>query len=951
MENNSFRPDYLFEVSWEICNKVGGIHTAISSRARLVSEKFNDNYILIGPDVWKETRNNPEFTEEPYMFRAWKRFAESSGIKVKTGRWNIPGNPIVILVDFTPLFSQKDKIFYDYWEKYQLDSITGQWLYVEPALFGHAAAQVIENFYQFNLTAKHSLVVHFHDWTTGTGILYLKNSVPQASTVYTAYATNVGRTMASQQQKKFGPEQNAVEESNKLGVRARHSLESLAVKYADTFTTLSQELQEECSLILDRKADFIIPNGIDFNNLPNEATYNEKRIKARNKIQNVAEALTNRSVDKDSLFILHSGLYDFQNKGTDVFIKSLSNLNHESKKDIVAVICLPGNQTGPKAQVIERIHNCDYSQPVTHEILTHNLKDELNDPVIIALREAGLQNLTEDKVKVIFVPTYLNGEDGIFNIVYHDLLPGFDLTVLPSFYDSWSHTPMESISLSVPTITSDLTGFARYLEQINKGNESVMIIKRSTLNTEETIKEITQQILHFSELSPDKQNEIRKMAFETSHLFNWENFLTNYCSAYEAAENLAQTRYELFKNKKIAETFIQAETGLKKMPVWKKVFIKSYIPERLYPLQIIAKNIWWSWNYDAQELYEIIDPVLWGEVNRNPILMLESLTVSKFAELEKNTSFLEKLDNVYARFNEYMNTPTPDAENKIAYFSMEYGLHDSIKIYSGGLGVLAGDYLKEASDSNKPIVAIGLLYRYGYFTQSLSIHGEQQSNYIPQKFTNLPLLPVRDDKNDWVLISFGFPGRTVYAKVWKLMVGRVPLFLLDTDIPENNEQDRSITHQLYGGDWENRLKQEIILGIGGVKLLRTLDIHPSIYHCNEGHAALLSLERLKLLVEKHLYSFNEAVEIVRATTLFTTHTPVPAGHDAFTEDLIRTYLSHYAEKINIDWNKLVGLGRVYENDSFEKFSMSVLAAKLSGEINGVSRIHGKVTREMFNNIW
>jgi alpha-glucan phosphorylase-like protein len=287
----------------------------------------------------------------------------------------------------------------------------------------------------------------------------------------------------------------------------------------------------------------------------------------------------------------------------------------------------------------------------------------------------------------------------------------------------------------------------------------------------------------------------------------------------------------------------------------------------------------------------------------------------------------------------------------IAYFSMEYGLHDTIKIFSGGLGMLAGDYLKEASDSNVNIIGVGLLYRYGYFIQSLSIFGDQIANYTPQKFTHLPLIPMRDESGNWQRVTFPLPGRTLYAKIWRVDVGRVPLYLLDTDIEENIEADRSITHQLYGGDLENRLRQELLLGVGGIRMLDILGIKPDIYHSNEGHSAFIGLERLRKLIQNEKLTFPQAIEVVRSSTLFTTHTPVPAGHDTFPEEMIRRYLSHIPEHLNIKWDNVVNLGKMVENDPNERFSMSVLAAKLSQEINAVSRIHGRVTREMFQKLY
>ena len=312
---------------------------------------------------------------------------------------------------------------------------------------------------------------------------------------------------------------------------------------------------------------------------------------------------------------------------------------------------------------------------------------------------------------------------------------------------------------------------------------------------------------------------------------------------------------------------------------------------------------------------------------------------------------MSRLKVVIEHFDAYMAKSVEKKGPKIAYFSMEFGLHESVQIYSGGLGVLAGDYLKEASDSNSDMIGIGLLYRYGYFKQTLSPFGEQIPQYFPQRFNHLPIKPVRYPDGEWITVGISLPGRVLYAKVWKLEVGRIPLYLLDADIEENSENDRFVTHQLYGGDLEVRFKQELLLGVGGIRMIEAIGIEPDLYHCNEGHAAFIGIERLREYVQNHQLSFLQAIELVRASTLFTTHTPVPAGHDAFTEDLLRTYIPHYAIRLNISWNTFMNLGRYYENHNDQKFSMSVLAAKLSQEMNGVSRIHGQVSRQMFKDMY
>ena len=316
-------------------------------------------------------------------------------------------------------------------------------------------------------------------------------------------------------------------------------------------------------------------------------------------------------------------------------------------------------------------------------------------------------------------------------------------------------------------------------------------------------------------------------------------------------------------------------------PNWKEVTVKSRIPEELEKLSEIARNIWWAWNFEATELFRDLDPELWKECGQNPVLLLERMSYEKLEALAKDKVILRRMNEVYTKFRDYMDVKPDEQRPSIAYFSMEYGLSSVLKIYSGGLGVLAGDYLKEASDSNVDLCAVGFLYRYGYFTQSLSMDGQQIANYEPQNFNALPLTQVMQANGEPMVLEVPYPGRTVYAHIWKVSVGRVPLYLMDTDIPQNSEWDRSITHQLYGGDWENRMKQEYLLGIGGILMLNKLGIKKQIYHCNEGHAALINAQRLVDFIQNDGLSFNQALEVVRASALYTVHTPVPAGHDYF----------------------------------------------------------------------
>lgn len=385
-------------------------------------------------------------------------------------------------------------------------------------------------------------------------------------------------------------------------------------------------------------------------------------------------------------------------------------------------------------------------------------------------------------------------------------------------------------------------------------------------------------------------------------------------------------------------------------PVWRDVTVHAHLPERLKPLEVLAKNLWWVWNSSGKSMFRDLDRDLWRATGENPVMLIQQLRTERIEEILADESWMARIDAVYTEFKNYMAQPLRRDVPSVSYFSMEYGLCNCLKIYSGGLGVLAGDYIKEASDSRVDMTAVGFLYRYGYFSQSLSVDGQQVANYEPQNFSQLPIEQVLDGDGHPVILEVPYPGRIIYSHIWRVNVGRMKLYLLDTDFDMNSEFDRVITHKLYGGDWENRIKQEYLLGIGGVLMLKKLGINSTLYHCNEGHAALLNLQRLvDFIQDKHL-DFNTALELVRASSLYTVHTPVPAGHDYFDEGLFGKYMGEYPAKLGISWQDLMNMGR--ENpDSNERFSMSVFALNTCQEANGVSWLHGEVSKKMFAGVW
>lgn len=943
------KPNFIFEISWEICNKIGGIYTVLSTKAKVILETFNDNYILIGPDVWKETTPNPDFIEEPDLLIDWKAKAWNEGLKVRTGRWNISGKPIVILVDFTPLYNKKDEIFTNLWNDFKLDSLHGQWDYIESAMFGYAAGQVVESLTRYRNTNDLITVAHFHEWMTGTGILYLKKSAPQVGTAFTTHATVLGRSIAGNGYPLYENLKNydALKMAEKFNIQSKTSLETIAAQQADSFTTVSNITALECKQFLNKKPDEITINGFDEHIIPEGIDYIEKRKQARKKALEIASKLTGKTFSEDTFLTINSGRYEFRNKGIDLFIKTLGEINRdkEVKKDVVAFIAVP---TGHGE--INRLFLNNKKPEGTSKYLTHYLWNPDTDPILQEAVNNGLTNNVNDCVTLIFLPAYLNGNDGVINLSYYDFLMGFDLSVFPSYYEPWGYTPMESIAFKIATVTTTVAGFGDWITKHYKvKHNAVTVIPREEGKDELSVRTIKAALLQH--ISSGNNADTKKEAEAITKRLLWSKLAAHYFNVWKHAALQASKRESGISASHLPQTR-QVEVSIQKdRPQWKKILIKPVLPKALKPLKELAYNLWWSWNTEASELFASILPDQWEELEYNPVKLLEQLSSSDHKRLINNKAFMHQLDTVYSSFNAYITDKRKRDKTAIAYFSMEYGLHVSLKIYSGGLGILAGDYLKQASDSNKNFIAVGLLYRYGYFKQNITYGGDQIAESIPQKFTQLPLIPVRNENGAWIMVKIAFPGRNIIAKVWQVNVGRVPLYLLDTDIEENTPEDRTITHHLYGGDREHRLKQEMLLGLGGIRFIEQLNKKPEIFHSNEGHSAFIGLERIKILMDKYKLDFDSAKQAVRASTLFTTHTPVPAGHDTFEEHLIRAYLSHFTHHLNLSWEEFIGLGRFNPKDNNENFSMSVLATNLSQEMNGVSRIHGKVSREMFQKLY
>ncbi len=486
-----------------------------------------------------------------------------------------------------------------------------------------------------------------------------------------------------------------------------------------------------------------------------------------------------------------------------------------------------------------------------------------------------------------------------------------------------------------------------YYEQSHPG---IAIVNRGDDNYFEVVSSVASRIEEIASLDKEQRKVYKENAKDVASIALWGRQIKYYKEAYQLALEKMTARVvdpTSRKNEKRME-YNRLEVN---NPSWKSVMVSRNLPDSLSGLEILSKNLWWCWNEEAKGLFKTIDPDIWHHSGHNPRAVLDLVGLKRFEQLAKDESFLATLRRVTKDFEEYMSAKKDRTDPSIAYFCMEYGLDASLQIYSGGLGILAGDYLKETSDMNVNLVAVGLLYRYGYFTQILSAQGDQIAQYNPQDFLKIPAEPVMDQDGNWLTTSVAFPGRNLTARIWKVAVGRTDLFLLDADYEANIPEDRQVTHQLYGGDWENRLKQEVLLGIGGIRALRKMGIYTNIYHCNEGHAAFIGLERLSEYIQTDNLNFDEALEVVKSSSLFTTHTPVPAGHDAFDEGMLRQYLGHFPGRLKISWEEMMALGKLDGHNVSEKFSMSKLAANISQNVNGVSMLHGDVSKNIFSNMY
>ena len=543
-------PDYIFESSWEVCNKVGGIYTVLSTRAKTLQDKNKDHIIFIGPDCWGD-KQSPYFKEDTNLFADWKQKALEDGINIKIGRWDIPGSPISVLVDFKPYFEEKNDIYGWLWENFQVDSLHAYGDYDEASMFSYAAGKVVESFYRHYLDKSKKVVYHANEWMCGLGALYINKVLPEIGTIFTTHATSIGRSIAGNNKPLYDYlfAYNGDQMSWELNMQSKHSIEKQTAHHVDCFTTVSEITANECKELLDKPVDFVLPNGFDNSFVPKGAEFTKRRKAARKRALEVANALLGTDLGDDTLIVSTSGRYEFRNKGVDVYIEAMNRLlrDKELKKNVVAFIEVPGWVGEPRQDLVERLNSGKkYDTPLDVPEITHWLHNMSHDNVLGMLKFLDMHNRPEDKVKLIFLPCYLTGNDGVLNLTYYDIILGNDLCIYPSYYEPWGYTPLEAIAFKVPCITTDLAGFGLWANSVKGSNseieDGVKVIHRTDYNYSEVADIIKDTVAKYSNFTADEIKKSRQNAEKLSKKALWKEFIKYYEHAYDMALRKAESR-------------------------------------------------------------------------------------------------------------------------------------------------------------------------------------------------------------------------------------------------------------------------------------------------------------------------------------------------------------------------------------------------------------------------
>ena len=952
MASKHGRPGFLYAVSWEVCNPGGGVHTVLATSAPVLAGYYGEDVLCVGPDLWAERAST--FVEDAAQPRL-AAFAAERDVPVRFGRWAVEGSPPVALVDFGRLLERKNEILGDLWNDFSVDSIHADWDTVERILFGYAAGLFVELHYHAAVRPRaRRAVAHVHQWQAAAAVLRIAKTAPEIATVYTPHGTALGRHLADEgialhrELERIEPQGWAKER----GIEAQHTLEAAAAREARILAVVSEHTRQETAHLLGRRPDLVTPNGYT----PGAESDPGHRDEVRAAILRASERFLGSALDPATTRIaFSSGRYEFNNKGFDVALRALGKIRERDPKPprkLLFLIFVSAAKTGGRPEVMRRLKSAELAgEPCG--ICTHNLARPDDDAICKAARDAGIENRPEDAVACVFVPVLLDGRDPLFPYTYLDVLRASDLSVFPSRYEPWGYTPLESLAAGVPTVTTDATGFGRFVLGLPENERTpVEVLRAGTNGDDALVDDLANALTRFLERPDDENKALGRAGEAVVRRTSWEKQIAPTLQAHGLALERAVPRRAALTSPVFTGISRRSLVGIaarsEDRPRLHDFTVAAALPKAVARLEELARNVWWSWQAGAKRLFESIDAEGFAAAKSNPIRFLRTVDARKLDAASKDKDFLGRYEKVLSRLDAYL-AEAPQEMPSAAYFCAEFALHESLPIYSGGLGVLAGDHLKSASDLRIPLVAVGLSSANGYFVQRIQPDGGQGAEFHPTDVRDTPMAEVKDAQGAPVRVTITLPERQLKAGVWRVECGRVPLYLLDTLVAENDAAEREVTDRLYPSQREPRLRQEILLGIGGWRMLKAVGRTPEVCHLNEGHSAFLLLERLLDLVEEEGLTFAEAREVVRASTVFTTHTPVPAGHDRFPEGLMRRYFGHVAQRLGLEWEEFFDLGRATRED--HDFSMTVLALKLSGRSNGVSRLHGEVSRDMLANVW
>ncbi|CAM2065952.1 Alpha-glucan family phosphorylase [Sulfidibacter corallicola] len=978
---------YVFEVCWELGEKSGSTRQVLLGKALKMSRIYGDHYYLIAPHPDQAEDAHIWFAPEPFEAK-WLGGLAERGLRVLTGRWKVPGNPRCLLVDFSGAYRSKGEILEWLWHNYRVDSVNADWDYLEPVLFGYRAGQIIANFAEERARGR-DVLAQWHNWHVGAGLLYLKQTRPEVAQVFTAHHTVLGRGIAGTGENLINSMEkiHTQERAAALGVMAKVSLEAACMTEADCLTAISAITATEIQVFHDLQPGLILPNALP-DPFPNKDYLQpERRLAIRDELFRLTEAMTNQKLDRaKTSLVLTSGRYEYVNKGLNLILDSLPLMEEsleQSDRHMVLFLLMPCGAKAPKTELLNALNGVSpVSKP---QLITHELSLPEDDPLLAHLERLDIRNEAADHIKVIFIPTQLDGSDAILPRHFLELIPAFDLSVYPSHYQSWGFSAMESLACGVPTITSDLSGFGNWIAESVQHPEACYVMPRAQADYEQATRDLAEHMLRgIGPAEPTQVEKRRSQAKEIADAIHWTVYIRYYLEAYHEAVLTRDRRFHGQGNTHPETIWEDRPTGhpLESQdhlrPIMKPFTVLNILPTSLTRLRELAYNLWWSWHPDAETLFRDLSPDVWFEASHNPVELLDSVPQETLDKAAQDPIFLDRLDRVLASFDAYQTQRRERmAKPEIAYFSYQFGIHECLPLYQNSSGITAGDYLKSASDLSAPVIAVGLAFHRGHYVQKFDLQGHPLHEPLESDFTSLPLRPLKREDGSLFLTTLVFPGRKVTVQIWLVQVGAVSLYLLDTDHPDNHERDRHITRDCNPSDNELRLQQYMILGIGGCNLIRELGFAPQVWHLNDCSGALAALSRAAYLIHHTNLDFEAAWEFVRQSTLVTLH---QAGKHpdldsgAFDEDTMRPYFSIYRHALDTSWSQIMALGAWPESSRPEPlgqvsappdgarskaqrsepghhhFSMTLLAIRASGTVVAKSQTHRESLRHRLQTI-